>query len=179
MPSAWYCRKAYGIPPYPPFRQGGLFAAIQLPLRGEALSSHSLYTLCLHRGSAGASPRPTVRGCLCARRGGYQPPANVAFGTMSDNGALANFTSSVSAFDRSSFPCEGKPCPHTVCKPCAFTGFRREQAPALRYEVGLCARRGGYQPPANVAFGTMSPGKANGMIRWYPRRADDICPYGA
>ena len=26
-------------------------------------------------------------------------------------------------------------------------------------------RRGGYQPPANVAFGTMLPGKANGMIR--------------
>jgi len=38
-----------------------------------------------------------------------------------------------------------------VCKPCAFTGFRREQAPALRYEVGLRARRGRYQPPANVA----------------------------
>ena len=43
--------------------------------------------------------------------------------------------------------------------------FRREQAPTLRYAVYLCACRGGYQPPANVAIGTMSPGRANGMIR--------------
>ena len=38
-------------------------------------------------------------------------------------------------------PCKGKPCPHTVCKPCAFTGVRREQAPALRCSVYLFARR--------------------------------------
>ena len=58
------------------------------------------------------------------------------------------------------------PCPYTVCKPSAFTEFRREQAPALRYEVGLRARRGGYQPPANVAIGAMSPEEAIGMMRW-------------
>ncbi|MBQ8897010.1 MAG: hypothetical protein IJY86_00855, partial [Clostridia bacterium] len=33
--------------------------------------------------------------------------------------------------------------------------------------------------PENVAFGTVLPGEANGMIRGFPRRADDICPYGA
>ena len=58
--------KAYGIPPYPPFRQGGLFA-------------------------------------------------KAAFGTMLNNGALAS--------------------------------------------------RGELRSPANVAFGTMLPGEANGMIR--------------
>ena len=33
--------------------------------------------------------------------------------------------------------------------------------------------------PENVAFGTMLPGEATGMMRGFPRRADDICPYGA
>jgi len=31
----------------------------------------------------------------------------------------------------------------------------------------------------NVAIGTVLPGMATGMIRGFPRRADDICPYGA
>ncbi|MBQ8897463.1 MAG: hypothetical protein IJY86_03200, partial [Clostridia bacterium] len=31
--------------------------------------------------------------------------------------------------------------------------------------VYLCARRGGYQPPANVAFGSVLPEGATGMIR--------------
>ena len=33
--------------------------------------------------------------------------------------------------------------------------------------------------PENVAIGTVLPGEAYGMIRGFPRRADDICPYGA
>jgi len=33
--------------------------------------------------------------------------------------------------------------------------------------------------PEKAAFGTMSPGRASGMMRWFPRWADDICPYGA
>ena len=72
--------KAYGIPPYPPFRQGGLLA-------------------------------------------------KAAFGMVLNNGALAS--------------------------------------------------RGELRSPANVAFGTVLPGMAYGMIRRFPRRADDICPYGA
>ena len=72
-------------------------------------------------------------------RGGTE----AAFGTVSNNNALTNFTSSVSPATIQ-LPLQGEafgciPCPYTVCRPCVFTAFRREQAPALRYEVGLCA----------------------------------------
>ena len=44
---------------------------------------------------------------------------------------------------------------------------------------GALASRGELRSPANVAFGTVLPGGANGMIRGFPRRAEDICPYGS
>ena len=42
---------------------------------------------------------------------------------------------------------------------------------------GEVPRRGGGGTEA--AFSTVLPREASGMIRGFPRRADDICPYGA
>ena len=88
-------------------------------------------------------------------RGGYQPPANVAIGTMSPgkaNGMIRRCIHSLSLgrwpiqlprrgslgyvlfflalsylyrHTQKAFPFGRIPCPYTVCKPCVFTGFRR------------------------------------------------------
>ena len=85
-----------------------------------------------------------------------------AFSTMSNNNALTNFTSSVSPA-AIQLPLRGEafgriPCPCTVCKPCAFTAFRREQAPALRLAGYLCARRDA--PPGASGKGRLWHGVA-------------------
>ena len=70
------------------------------------------------------------------RRGGWGTEG--AFGMVLNSGALASSTSSVS-LSLDSSPYKGKPCGvHT-----------------------FIISRGGYQPPANVAIGTVSPGEAS------------------
>ena len=92
-----------------------------------------------------------------------------AFSKISDNGALASSTSSVSAFGRASFPCKGKPLgvyhvlTHFVNRvPSQRFGGSKPPPYGARF---ICLPVGTPLPgrPENVAIGTVLPGKAYGI----------------
>ena len=94
----------------------------------------------------------------------------VAFGTVSNNSVFASSTSSVSALGRASLPCKGKPLGvyHVLTQFVNLVpsqGFGGSKPPPYGVRF-ICLPVGTPLPgrPENVAFGTMLPEGANGMI---------------
>ena len=119
-----------------------------------------------------------------ASRGELRSPANVAIGTVLPGRATGMIRGCIHSLSLGLWPIQLPRRGSLLNLPLSGEVPRRggegtEAAIGTVSNNSALTSRGELRSPANVAIGTVLPGEANGMIRWFPRRADDICPYGA